>query len=133
MGYDLSKGIELTKEVCYPSEMTLLKQTEKKIKETQPKFIYLASDGQSLLQKFQKRFEKKFQLKIVQYVRPSTQSEGEAAHMDLYMLSVAKNAIVNCPSSFSAFAKRQRDRQEKSTDFWGIPLAQYKREMNSDL
>ena len=123
----------MSKEVCYPSEVTLLKQTEKKIKETQPQAIYIASDGQSLLQKFQKRFEKKFQLKIVQYIRPSTQSEGEAAHMDLYILSAAEHAIVNCASSFSAFAKRQRDRQNKTTDFWGITTAQYKREMNADL
>lgn len=70
--------------------------------------------------KFRQRFAKKYGMKIVQYVRPVDQSEGEAAHVDLYILSRAKDAIVNCPSTFSAFAKRQRDNLDKTTYFWGI-------------
>ena len=70
--------------------------------------------------KFRKRFSKKYRLEVVKYDRPASQSEGEAAHMDLYVLSVAQHAIVNCPSSFSAFAKRQRDTRGTSTHFWGI-------------
>lgn len=70
--------------------------------------------------KFRQRFAKKYGMKIIQYERPADQSEAEAAHVDLYILSQAKDAIVNCPSTFSAFAKRQRDNLEKITNFWGI-------------
>jgi len=90
------------------------------IKKFKPTVLYIASDGDHMIEKFQKRFGKKYDLKIIKYARPPSQSEGEAAHMDLYILSISKNAIVNCPSTFSAFAKRQRDVLGKSTDFWGI-------------
>jgi len=86
-----------------------------------------------MIDKFQKYFEKKYNLKIIKYNRPLNQSEGEAAHMDLYILSIAKYAIVNCPSTFSAFAKRQRDVLGKTTDFWGIENENLTNEHNSDL
>jgi len=95
--------------------------------------LYIAADGNHMIDKFQKRFGKKYDIKIIKYDRPSSQSEGEAAHLDLYILSIAKNAIVNCPSTFSAFAKRQRDVLGKSTDFWGIENDQLPNEPNSDL
>lgn len=82
--------------------------------------MFIASDGNPMFGKFRQRFAKKYGMKIIQYERPADQSEGEAAHVDLYILSQAKDAIVNCPSTFSAFAKRQRDNLEKITNFWGI-------------
>ncbi|CAF4256118.1 unnamed protein product, partial [Adineta steineri] len=36
-------------------------------------------------------------------------------------------------STFSAFAKRQRDVRDKLTDFWGIENSQLTNEPNSDL
>jgi hypothetical protein len=86
-----------------------------------------------MIDKFEKYLGKKYNLKIIKYDRPSNQSEGEAAHMDLYILSIAKNAIVNCPSTFSAFAKRQRDVLGKSTNFWGIDNDNSTNEPKSDL
>lgn len=66
------------------------------------------------------KFKKLLGIKVIQYIRPTGQNDGEAAQIDLYIISHAKHAIVNCPSTFSAFAKRQRDAQDRSTDFWGI-------------
>jgi peptide-O-fucosyltransferase len=103
------------------------------IKKSKPTVLYIAADGDHLMKKFKKHFEKKYDLKIIKYDRPANQSEGEAAHMDLYILSIAKNAIVNCPSTFSAFAKRQRDVRGKSTNFWGINNDQPTNELHSDL
>jgi peptide-O-fucosyltransferase len=103
------------------------------IKISKPMVLYIASDGNHMTDKFQKYFGKKYDLKIIKYERPPSQSEGEAAHMDLYILSIAKNAIVNCPSTFSAFAKRQRDLLGKSTDFWGVENDKSTNEPNSEL
>ncbi|CAF4293818.1 unnamed protein product, partial [Rotaria sordida] len=133
LGYNLEKGIKLTNDICYPSEDIILQQTEKMIQKSKLTVLYIAADGNHMLDKFQKHFMKKYDIKIIKYERPSNQSEGEAAHIDLYILSIAKNAIVNCPSTFSAFAKRQRDRFDKSTDFWGIDNDKLINEQNSDL
>jgi peptide-O-fucosyltransferase len=133
LGYNLEKGIKLTNDICYPSEDKIFQQTENLIKKFKPNILYIAADGNPMIEKFQKYFAKKYDLKIIKYNRPLNQSEGEAAHIDLYILSIAKNAIVNCPSTFSAFAKRQRDVLEKSTDFWGIENENSTNEPNSDL
>ncbi len=133
LGYQLEKGIKLTNDICYPSEDKIFKQTEKLIKKSKISILYIASDGNHMIEKFVKRFEKKYRMKIIKYDRPSSQSEGEAAHMDLYIISQANYAIVNCPSTFSAFAKRQRDVLGKSTDFWGIGNENTTNEHNSDL
>jgi len=133
LGYNLEKGIKLTNDICYPSEDQILKQTEKIIKKLKPIVLYIAADGNHMMDKFEKHFGKKYNIKIIKYDRPSNQTEGEAAHMDLFILSVAKNAIVNCPSTFSAFAKRQRDVLGKSTNFWGVDNDNLTNEPNSDL
>ena len=103
------------------------------IENTKPAVLYIAADGDHMLSKFEKRFAKQYGIKVVKYTRPADQSEGEAAHMDLYMLSIAQNAIVNCPSTFSAFAKRQRDTNNKPTHFWGIEHISATNEFKSDL
>ncbi|CAF1320912.1 unnamed protein product [Adineta steineri] len=133
LGFNLEKGIQLTNDICYPSEEKILKQTENKVQASKSTVLYIAADGDHMMEKFRKRFGKKYGVKIIKYERPSSQSEGEAAHIDLYILSVAKHAIVNCPSTFSAFAKRQRDVRDKLTDFWGIENSQLTNEPNSDL
>lgn len=103
------------------------------MKHHQTTVLYVAADVDHMLDKFRRIFRTNENIKVIKYDRPSSQTESEAAHIDLYILSIAKNAIVNCPSTFSAFAKRQRDRLEKSTDFWGIDNDQSTNEIKSDL
>ena len=133
LGYNLEKGIALTQEICYPPEANILKQTEKKVKQVKPTVLYIAADGDDMIEKFQRRLAKKYQLRVLKYEQPAGQTDGEAAHIDLFILSIAQNAIVNCPSSFSAFAKRQRDARGKSTDFWGVENEPRADEVNTDL
>ncbi len=43
-------------------------------------------------------------------------------YADLCILGKADYAILNCVSTFSAFAKRQRDIEGKKSEFWGFNL-----------
>jgi peptide-O-fucosyltransferase len=53
-------------------------------------------------------------------------------HVDLCVIGKADHAILNCVSSFSAFAKRQRDSENKTTDFWAFKPLKKKREVTKD-
>ena len=57
-----------------------------------------------------------FYLKKVKFSKYPTNDP----HVDLCILGKADFSIVNCISSFSAFAKRQRDSEGKPTEFWAF-------------
>ncbi|CAF1317314.1 unnamed protein product [Rotaria magnacalcarata] len=56
LGYHLEKIIKLTNDMCYPSEDTILEQTEKMINSISPAALFVAVNGNHLIDKFQKRF-----------------------------------------------------------------------------
>lgn len=116
LGYDNQKG-ELTIELCYPSDSTIMKQVGDALKKTGAKYAYVASDADHMIRKFEKRFKK---VKFAKY-------ESESPHVDLCILGKSNHAIVNCVSTFSAFLKRQRDSENKTTEFWAF------KEKNSKL
>ncbi len=41
--------------------------------------------------------------------------------------------ILNCASTFSAFAKRQRDSENKKTEFWSFSLKKNNKKEEEDL
>jgi len=54
--------------------------------------------------------------------------EDNTPHLDLAMLGLADYYIGNCISTFSAFAKRQRDVAGLSSGFWAFNVSRRHRE-----
>ena len=48
-------------------------------------------------------------------------------------MSKADLTILNCASTFSAFAKRQRDSENKITEFWAFSLKKETTKDETDL
>lgn len=82
----------------------------KALKKYDANYVYIATDAEDMLVKLSKKFKN---VKFIKYPENNP-------HVDLCILGKADHTIVNCVSSFSAFAKRQRDSENKSTDFWGF-------------
>lgn len=79
----------------------------KAIQKTGAKYVYVATDGDDMIDKFKKKFKN---IEFLKY--PSSNP-----HVDLCIIGKSDHAIINCVSTFSAFAKRQRDSEEKPLNF----------------
>lgn len=78
------------------------------IKSKGVKHVFVASDDNHMIDTFKKKF------KSVNFYKNTNRNPK----VDLAILGKCDYAIVNCVSSFSAFVKRQRDVENKYTEFW---------------
>jgi peptide-O-fucosyltransferase len=74
------------------------------------KHVFVATDDKDLIDRFRKEFK---QVKFTRLTKDNPQ-------VDLCIMGKADHTIVNCVSTFSAFAKRQRDIENKTTEFWAF-------------
>jgi peptide-O-fucosyltransferase len=111
LGYDFEYGNEITYELCFPSEATILKQIKSMVKKTKAVAVVVATDSQAMIDKISKALNRK--VTVVQRL-PSD------PHVDLALLARADYYIGNCISTFSAFATRERRVNSKPVAFWAF-------------
>lgn len=109
LGYKLEYG-ELTNSLCYPTDHEILDQLEAAIKILSPKYVFVISEINDIVDRFKKVYE---DIKFIKL-------DEENPHVELAVLGKADHAILNCVSLSSAFVKRQRDHEGKTSQFWSF-------------
>lgn len=72
--------------------------------------MFVATDDKDLMHRFRR------EIKEVKFTRLKENNP----QLDLCIMGKADHTILNCVSTFSAFAKRQRDVENKTTEFWAF-------------
>ncbi|KAK8386089.1 hypothetical protein O3P69_010667 [Scylla paramamosain] len=117
LGYRNEHG-KATTELCLPSFSTIVKKLKRVIKATGAASVFVASDSDHLIPELTKELRK---MKVSVH-----KHEPADPHVDLAILGRSKHYIGNCVSSFSAFAKRERDAAGFPSSFWAFPLEKEK-------
>ena len=112
LGYQNENGRAST-ELCLPSEEITSRQLRRILNQLKAKSIFVASDHDHMIEKFNKAFKK---LGVTAH-----KLNEDDPHLDLAILGRANHFIGNCVSSFSAFVKRERDVNGFPSSFWAFP------------
>ncbi|KAK3925190.1 GDP-fucose protein O-fucosyltransferase 1 [Frankliniella fusca] len=114
LGYRNEKG-KATHEMCFPSKETIIKQIKRQLRKMTDKAtsVFVASDSNHMISDLQEALKR--QQVTVHRLEPSN------PHVELAILGQANFFIGNCISSFSSFAKRERDARGFPSAFWGFP------------
>ncbi|KAJ1519866.1 hypothetical protein ONE63_004108 [Megalurothrips usitatus] len=114
LGYRNERG-KATHEMCFPSKDTIIKQIKRHLRKLTDKAtsIFVASDSNHMISDLQEALKR--QEVSVHRLEPSN------PHVELAILGQANLFIGNCISSFTAFAKRERDARGLPSAFWGFP------------
>nr|CAG4650009.1 EOG090X02RM [Sida crystallina] len=112
LGYRNEYGLA-TQEMCFPSKETVIKQVKLAVKEYSAKSVFVSSDHNHLIPELTKAL-KRMEVTVHKLPHPEP-------HVDLAILGQANHFIGNCISSFTAFAKRERDVNGFPSSFWGFP------------
>ncbi|XP_072170501.1 GDP-fucose protein O-fucosyltransferase 1-like [Diadema setosum] len=103
----------LTRTMCFPPKDVILEQTREAIEKLGAKHLFIATDRLS----YQKELEEFLGDDVkVHHLDP------HLPQIDLIILGQADFFIGNCLSSFTAFVKRERDANNKPSNFWGRGL-----------
>nr|CAG4643796.1 EOG090X02RM [Lepidurus arcticus] len=112
LGYRNEFG-KATPEMCFPSEQSIVKEVKRAVKETSAKAVFVASDNDHMLSQLNKALKR---MQVTAYKLPYVHP-----HVDLCILARSNHFIGNCISSYSSFAKRERDVHGLPSSFWAFP------------
>nr|CAG4639861.1 EOG090X02RM [Daphnia pulex]SVE84759.1 EOG090X02RM [Daphnia pulex] len=112
LGYRNELGIA-SQEMCFPPHDLIAKQVKLAVKDYHAKSVFVSSDNDHLIP-FLTKALKRMEVTVHKVANPEP-------HVDLAILSRANYFIGNCISSFTAFAKRERDVNGLPSGFWGFP------------
>ncbi|KAF8770068.1 GDP-fucose protein O-fucosyltransferase 1 like protein [Argiope bruennichi] len=112
LGYQNEFG-QATPELCFPTKDIILRQLKTKVKALKAKAVFVASDHDHMISDIEKYMK---DLKVKAYKLPVSNP-----HVDLAILGLSNHFIGNCISSFTAFAKRERDANNLQSSFWAFP------------
>ncbi|XP_054721063.1 GDP-fucose protein O-fucosyltransferase 1-like [Uloborus diversus] len=115
LGYKNEFG-KATRELCFPTKDTVLKQLRRVVKALRARSVFVASDSDHMIYDIEKSLK---DLKVKAYKL----SESDP-HVDLAILGLSNHFIGNCISSFTAFVKRERDVNNLQSSFWAFPVKQ---------
>jgi len=126
LGYRNEAG-QLTKQLCLPSDKSIISQIKQVIKEVSASSIFVASDNNFMIATLTSKLKKQGVS-----VHKVEQSESHP-HLDLTILSLSDAFIGNCVSSFTAFVKRTRDVNNLKNYFWGVNINKRKHDRATEL
>ncbi|XP_046398894.1 GDP-fucose protein O-fucosyltransferase 1 [Ischnura elegans] len=113
LGYRNEFG-RATKELCFPSKDTIVKTVKSIVRKIKAVAVFVASDSDHMLDTLGSALKaRKVSIHRLEQSNP---------HLDLAILGLSNHFVGNCISSFSAFAKRERDARGLPSSFWAFPL-----------
>ena len=112
LGYQNENGKAST-ELCLPSEEIIIRQLRRIIGQYKAKSIFVASDYNHMIEKFDSVFQK---AGVKAFKLPE-----DNPHLDLAILARSNYFIGNCVSSFTAFVSRERKVLGFPSGFWAYP------------
>lgn len=119
LGYRNEKGTA-TQEMCLPTYEIIIRQVKRVIKqfkelnsENEIKSIFVSSDNNHMIRELNDSLRR---LNVTAH-----KLDEDNPHLDLAILTRSNHFIGNCISSFTAFAKRDRDTRGIPTTFWAYP------------
>ncbi|XP_071479958.1 GDP-fucose protein O-fucosyltransferase 1-like [Diadema antillarum] len=115
---------EVTDDLCMPPRKVVIKQIKDAVKKVKATAVFVASDVDPNIKELQAALPKK--VKVIQ-------NKPANPHMDLAILAKSDHYICNCISTFSAFAKRERDAAGKPSSFWVFSKTSKKSKSQDEL
>lgn len=99
-------------DICFPSDESILEKLKNVVEKTGITNIYVATDQNPMKNQIEK-YLKEYNVRVYHH-------DPYLPVIDLAILGKSDYFIGNCVSSFTSFIKRERDINNKISEFWGF-------------